>query len=77
MILQKTNIDGLSKDVSTGAVINTDKSAYEMYKAQRKVALEQQKTLQNVNEIHQEVETLKQDINDIKSMLSILIQREK
>jgi hypothetical protein len=77
MILQKTNVDGLSKDITTGAIINTDRNAYEMYKAQRKVALEQQKTLQNVSDIHQEVETLKQDINDIKSMLSILIQREK
>ena len=76
-MLQQTNIQGLVKDPTTGAVINTDKNAFEIYKAQRNTSKKQQEALKSVEEIQQEVTSLKEDMNDIKSMLAILIQREK
>ena len=64
----KVNIEnrpGLQRDISSGAVINTDNAAYE--KALR--AQELAKTKQN------EIEDLKQDVKELKQLMQTIIER--
>lgn len=57
------------KDMNNGAVINTNIAAYKMHKLQRE-------SEQSSTSIKNEVESLKQEMSDIKKMLEILIQRD-
>lgn len=63
--------DGLVRDVTTKAIVNTNKSEYEEYMARRKEAeskqLEEQKQKEEINNI-------KSDISEIKQMLAILLK---
>lgn len=64
----KVNIEnrpGLQRDISSGAVINTDNAAYE--KALR--AQELAKAKQN------EIEDLKQDVKELKQLMQTIIER--
>lgn len=62
-------IDGkpyLVKDLETNALINTDEDAYNQYiESYKKVYSEKQK----LNKIESEVETIKNDLNEIKKLL--------
>jgi|TARA_R110000744_G_scaffold83717_3_gene163909 hypothetical protein len=57
----------LIRDTNSGAVINTDKAAFSMYKAKR----EHDK---KANDIADDVANLKQDMNEIKQMLHSIIR---
>jgi|TARA_R110000765_G_scaffold208437_2_gene313600 hypothetical protein len=57
----------LIRDTNSGAVINTDKAAFSMYKARR----EHDK---KANDIADDVANLKQDMNEIKQMLHSIIR---
>jgi hypothetical protein len=57
----------LVRDTNSGAVINTDKAAFSMYKARR----EHDK---KANDIADDVANLKQDMNEIKQMLHSIIR---
>lgn len=60
------NYSQFQKDSDSRAILNVDKNALNAYKAQRRNI----KKALNVNE---EIENLRQDIDEIKSMLSQLI----
>jgi hypothetical protein len=64
----KTDSEEFVRDSSTGALINSNVNNYKLYKQQRESA----KTFGNLRE---EVDSLKNDISDIKSMLSVLIKQ--
>ena len=64
----KTENDGYLRDDSNHALINTNVNAYKHYVHQR----ESQK---KVRSLESEVDSLKEDISDIKQMLSILIKQ--
>lgn len=65
-MLQKTNIEGFYKDSKTNMVINLS-NEYEIIKAQRK----KDKDLENMKN---EINNLKKDIQDIKSLLIELLR---
>lgn len=65
----KTDDSSFNRDCSNHALINTNAEAYSLYK-QRRV---QQK---NHNDLQGQIDNLKGDLDDIKSMLSVLIRRE-
>ena len=62
----------LKRDPHTKAIINTDDIAYKQYIAQReandKKRLEQQ-------EIRDEIDSIRNDVNDIKNMLFKLLEK--
>jgi len=68
-MLKKTDDSNFMKDMNNGAVINTNIAAYKMHKLQRE-------SEQSSTSIKNEVESLKQEMSDIKKMLEILIQRD-
>jgi hypothetical protein len=57
----------LVRDTNSGAVINTDKAAFTMYKARRDHD-------KKANDIANDVANLKQDMNEIKQMLHSIIR---
>jgi len=67
--LVQTEESQFSRDTSTMALINTDAAAFAQYKAQRS------KTMQ-VKELTEEVNTLKNDIEEIKQMLIQLTRKQ-
>lgn len=64
----KTEVDGLVKDISSGAILNVDNSALDAYRRQ-KMAVESAKTA------NERISKLEDDIGDIKEMLQQLLKR--
>jgi hypothetical protein len=64
----KTEVDGLVKDVNSGAILNVDNSALDAYRRQ-KMAVESAKT------VNERISKLENDIGDIKEMLQQLLKR--
>lgn len=65
----KTDDISFNRDSTNHALINTNAEAYSLYKQKRL----QQK---NHNDLQGQIDNLKSDLDDIKSMLSVLIRRE-
>ena len=68
MIIKTEDIN-FNRDSSNHALINTNAESYQIYKQQRY----QQKTH---GDLQGQINNLKSDLDDIKSMLSVLIRRE-
>jgi hypothetical protein len=72
---------GLAKDLHNGGVINVDKKAYEQHKLSKTIALknieEISSTKLTVNSLQTEIDSLKEDIGEIKQMLFSLTQKGK
>ena len=64
-VLKADNAPGYGRDPETGAIININTSAITMAK----------KAKENRNRQKQEIEELKQDVHDIKSMLAQIIEK--
>jgi hypothetical protein len=58
------NEDNLYRDFNTGAIINTDKSAFERYKRSK----------QKYNNLELEVTSLKSELSEIKLLLKELLK---
>jgi hypothetical protein len=65
----KDNPD-LVRDLSTNAIINNNRNAYEMRKAQIAISKKQEEERQCLNA---DVENLKSELNEIKSLLKKLV----
>lgn len=65
--------ENLVRDMTSGAVINTDSSALARAKAKKFAMMKQ---LNEQQQLKNDVESLKEDMNDIKSMLSQLLDRK-
>ena len=63
----------LARDVNSGAIINRNRSAYEMAK---KRATEAQKQRDEIRSATREINTLKCEMHEIKDMLKILLDRK-
>ena len=64
----------LVREVSSGAIINNNYSEYDNYMKNRQIALARKTQLeQNTDEIN----NIKQDINEIKQMLQLLIKTKE
>lgn len=68
-MLQKTNVEGLVKDTENGVVLNNNMSEYQLY-IQNKMKVKQSKTIQ------EDIDNLKKEFCEIKSMLQELINRK-
>lgn len=66
--------DDFHRDSKSRAIINTDHSKFEAYMNNRN-RLSSEK--ERVNELEQKVESLSDDISDIKSMLKTFIEQSK
>jgi Skp family chaperone for outer membrane proteins len=65
------NKEGLVRDLSSGAVINTNRSDYELHLQQKKVREElDNQTKQNTDKI----DKIESDLTEIKDMLALLIK---
>lgn len=62
----------LSRDVTTMAIINTSRSAYENYMLEREAAIQKQREFERQAE---EINNIKKDVADIKEMLLSLLQK--
>ena len=69
--LKVTGHDGLVRDVSTKAIINTNKSEYLMYLKNREAA--KSKNLE-IERQQKEIQSIKDDVSEIKQMLSQLLK---
>jgi hypothetical protein len=65
--------DNLVRDMSSKAILNTDRKALEEYYKQREFA---KKELNEKNEMKNRLVTLESDMQEIKSMLLELVQRK-
>lgn len=64
--------DGLVRDLSSGAIINTNQSEYENYMKAREKALEKESQIAQQAE---DINNLKQSVSEIKELLQILVQK--
>jgi len=63
----------LARDTNSGAIINRNRSAYEMAKRR---AAEAQKSRDEIRSATREINTLKCEIHEIKDMLTVLLDRK-
>ena len=64
--------DGLRKDESTGAIINVDRNAWQAAKDRAKAA---QKSRYEIRDQARQINNLKCEMHEIKSMLQTLLDR--
>lgn len=62
--------DSLVRDVSTKAIINTNKSEYENYIRQKKIVGERKAEIERQNI---EINSIKNELSEVKSLLMTLI----
>ena len=68
------NADGLVRDLSSGAVINTNRAEYENYLQKRKASSELKEQIkQNADKITK----IESDMSEIKQLLITLINKEQ
>jgi hypothetical protein len=61
-----------ARDPESGAIININRSAIQKAREQKKIRLQKQA---EDKQLRVEVESLKTDINDIKTMLSAIVEK--
>jgi hypothetical protein len=64
----------LARDPLTNNIINVNKASYDQYISSRKIKSEKNQKIQTIED---EVASMKDDINDIKSLLKELINGSK
>jgi hypothetical protein len=64
--------DGLVRDISTSAIINTNRSEYQNYINRRDSALSKQRQIEEHSE---EINNIKTELSEIKQMLLLLINK--
>jgi hypothetical protein len=64
--------DGLVRDISTSAIINTNRSEYQNYINRRDSVLSKQRQIEEHSE---EINNIKTELSDIKQMLLVLINK--
>jgi hypothetical protein len=62
----------LERDMKSNAIVNTNKSAYELAKRRAKEA---QKERDNLRDVTREVNEIKCEMHDIKNMLTQLLEK--
>ena len=78
-LAQVEGFSSLRKDTASGGVINVDNRSYEAHRAQKIAAIRninQQKAAQeSVEKLQNEINTIKTDLVDIRTMLAQLLQK--
>ena len=68
--------DGLVRDISNGAIINTSNAEYERYMKQKKAAQERTTQLDQVSKHTEDINNLKNELQEIKSMILQLLKHK-
>lgn len=72
---------GLMKDKSNGGIVNVDKNSYRDYIAARnnarKSMVEKQETKETISSMQDKINSMEDDISQIKSMLITLLEKGK
>jgi hypothetical protein len=71
--LKVEGIDGLIRDTSSKAILNTNNKEYESYLARRNAAQAQKLEIERQG---MEIKEVKSELSEIKHMLSILINKQ-
>jgi len=71
--LKVEGLDGLIRDVSNKAILNTNSKEYETYIARRDAAKAQKQELERQG---MELKEIKSEISEIKQLISILINKQ-
>ena len=66
--------ESLVRDMTSGAIINTDKTEYENYLMRRNVSKQMKMQIEKNSE---EIAEIKNDISEIKQLLISLINKER
>ena len=64
--------DGLVRDISTRAIINTNRSEYQNYINRRDAAMSKQKQIEEHSE---DINNIKTELSEIKQMLLVLLNK--
>lgn len=64
----KTDVEGLVKDSKTGAILNVDNARLDAYRKQKSFMENNMRNSDRINKVEK-------DLNEIKEMLSQLLQR--
>jgi len=72
-ILHVEGNPSLVRDVFSNAIVNTNESEYQTYLRNKNIMTSRVNQIENQNE---KINKLENDINDIKSMLQLLINKE-
>ena len=67
--MKVTGHPNLNKDSLTGAVVNTDKNAFEAYKRQRALALQSSTNAEDLVHLKQEIDEMKALLKEVLSKL--------
>jgi hypothetical protein len=65
--------NGLVRDMSTGAIINTNRTEYEEYMARKRMAEQREMEISKHSE---DINILKNELQDIKSLILQLLQKK-
>ena len=71
--MEKLQVKGhanLFRDTSSNAILNTDMNAYQNYMESKKI---KEKEAQRMSDIESDLNSLKSDMNEIKTMLRSLV----
>jgi hypothetical protein len=68
--------DGLVRDMSNGAIINTSKAEYDRYMKQKKAAEQRTLQLDEVSKHSEDINNLKNELHEIKSMILQLLKHK-
>lgn len=64
----------LVRDMDSGAVINTNRSDYERYIKQKRLFQERNSQIEQINKHTSEINSIKDDLQEIKSMLLQMVK---
>jgi uncharacterized protein YqfB (UPF0267 family) len=73
--LKVTGHDGLVRDTSNGAIINSNKVEYEKYLKQKQVAEQRKLQLDKISEHSEQIQNIKTELGEIKSLILQLLNK--
>ena len=71
------NVEGhtsLVRDTETGAIVNTNRTEYERYVKQKRLFQERNSQIEQINKHTNEINSIKDDLQEIKSMLLQMVK---
>ena len=73
-IINIKNHPDLVRDMTSGAILNTNRGEYENYLIRRQKKQEQQRLLENQEAL---INTLKNEVDELKSLVQMLLQKDR
>ena len=73
-IINIKNRPDLVRDMTSGAILNTNQGEYENYLIRRQRKQEQQRILENQEAV---INTLRNEVNELKRLVQMLLQKDR